>query len=143
MDIVYQTTLEADDVNIRRTHNRICIAAAAILYLLWLILWAMQVAHNEVLTVLHQHEFRDRYTDWSMRANETDLVLCKVISYTNDEAQVYYVMDHGNAAEVYTFVKNINNDWVFSSSNCLWSQGGNADEMLWPYIGQYFLWKII
>lgn len=134
---------EKNTIDVEKNINRLCMVIAAVIYIFWLIIWAMPYAHNEVLTVLHQGEFRSRYTEGAMRENEDNLVLCKVLRYSKDAAEVYYVMDGGNAAEVYTFVKNADNAWEFDSSRCLWSQGGNADELLWPYIGQYFFWKIV
>ena len=103
-----------------------------------LLVWLIPFAHNEILTISHGYEFRDRYREWSFYANDTKAELCKVLNYTENNAEVYYVTQGYDSGQVYYFVKSSERQWQLDKVDTVWAKGGSASEVLWPYF-----WHII
>lgn len=97
------------------------------------VIWFVPYVHNEVLTVMHGKEFKDKYNENTMLKADITLDSMKVIKYSDSEAKVYYVMGDNGIAEVYTFEKNQNNEWEAVVQDTIWSRSGSASETLWPY----------
>lgn len=106
----------------------------SILFLVWLV----PFAHNEILTICYGDEFKDKYREWSYFANDTKAESFKILSYTDNNAKVYYVTQNHDSGQVYYFVKNSDQQWGLDKVNTIWAKGGSASEILWPYF-----WHVI
>lgn len=106
-----------------------------ILIIAVLLLWLIPFIKNEVLTVLHKSEFEGRQTETGLI---DDVEYLKVIRYTDNKAEVYYVSKGYSSGNVYYYIKNKNGQWDFDSWQTIWSSSGSASEVLWPYF-----WHII
>ena len=84
------------------------------------------IAHG-VLTLFYGDEFIQSF-DYRMEG-EADLF--RVLTYTGDFAQVYYIGT--TAGFVREFSRN-DGMWEVVSSTAVWSHLGNADGFIWPYL---------
>lgn len=58
----------------------------------------------------------------------------QVINYSNEKADVCYIMKGHQSCNILTFTKsNSDGAWKLSTWNTIWSKSGNADEFYWPY----------
>jgi len=91
----------------------------------------------DMLTLLHGDLFRDRYRETMMLG---DLENFRVLSYTEDSAEVYYVNCHpdrvnfpnNRCGNILRFVKR-DGAWVLVSWGAVWASMGSADGFVWPY----------
>lgn len=97
----------------------ICISI--ILFLLWLI----PIVKNDVLTMVHGKEFEGKYSEGSTMMGELEHL--RVISYNCNGAKVYYFGTGGG------FLFHFDSDGQIIYDECIWSDGGSADNFIWPY----------
>ena len=53
----------------------------------------------------------------------------KVLSYSNDRAEVFYISDTG---DIISFEK-VNDHWNIADWKTIWAKSGSADSFYWPY----------
>ncbi len=96
--------------------------------------WVLALINCEILTAQHYDEFKDAYKQNNMLI---DMDYFKVLScnlYKSDIAQVYYIGKGNSCADVLTFQYNAENGlWEEITWNTIWSKGGSASEVIWPY----------
>jgi hypothetical protein len=63
----------------------------------------------------------------------------KVLDYTDKYARVYYVDEI--SGDIVDFAKK-NDKWEFDGWDTIWSNGGTADGVLWPYLWDSLKGKI-
>lgn len=100
-----------------------------------ILLWLVPLVKNEVLTVLYGSQFEGRQAETGLIG---EVEYLKVITYTKDKAEVYYVAEEYSSGNVLIFRKNRNGQWDFDGWKTIWSSSGSASETLWPYF-----WHII
>ena len=58
----------------------------------------------------------------------------KVLNYTSDTAQVYFVSANRTGGNILSFSK-LNGKWKYDKwERTVWSKIGSADGFIWPYI---------
>ena len=96
---------------------------------LFFALWVVSIIRCEILTFQHRNEFKGLEIKTNMLpATET----IKVLSYTDETAIVLYRKRRYYTC-VFKFIKK-NGEWIRVSWNTIWSNTGNADGFIWPYI---------
>lgn len=83
----------------------------------------------EILTARYGQEFSELYKQTNM-INKVDYL--KVIEYSENNAQVYYVTKN-SFGNMITFVKR-NNTWDIENWETMWSKSGTAEKFVLPYI---------
>ena len=99
------------------------ILAACVLF------WCISMAKCEWLTHTHGSEFAEGYQQTHMINGIESL---KVLNYTSDHAEVYYISTAWANANVVSF-QNIDGIWTMDSWRTVWSNSGSADDTIWPY----------
>ena len=63
-----------------------------------------------------------------------DYDLMRVLSYSENEIKVYFVIKSENyeVGGIGTYRRNIYDEWSYIG-DILWSTGGTADKLIWPY----------
>lgn len=95
--------------------------------LIFLLILFFPYLKAEVLTVRYGKEFAGLQKQTNMLSESK---YYKVISYSYDSAEVFYVSDSGN---LLTFKKDSNGEWKYSKWKTIWSTSGSASEFMWPY----------
>lgn len=114
---------------------------AVVVIVLILSPWLLSLVKCEALTLLHGKEFEGKEQQTNMLAKADYL---KVLSYSDTEAEVYYVNRDGTG-DTLNFTKK-DGEWVYTYWNTIWSAcGGSADGAIWPYWWHWFTYahKII
>lgn len=84
----------------------------------------------EILTWQHKSEFYSRY---DLTGMVDDIEYCKVMSYSKEYAEVYYVTKDKEAGLLYSLILDENGEWQLDSWDAVWSKSGSADDFIWPY----------
>lgn len=91
--------------------------------------WLLSLLKCETLTLIHGKEFAGKEQQTNM-LDEADYL--KVLSYSDTEAEVYYVNRDGTG-DTLNFTRQ-DGEWVYTHWNTIWTTlGGNADGAIWPY----------
>ena len=104
---------------------------SAVLFLLY---WAGSIVKCELLTLHHGEEFEDAWMENTMIACNDDL---KVLEYNDIYAYVYYICDCpelGSGNTIFFLKDTSSGGWIFHRWDTIWSDSGNADGFIWPYI---------
>ncbi len=92
--------------------------------------WLSSLIYCEYLTLVYGDEFKEEYKQCSMLPLEIDHY--KVMRYSKNYAEVYYVTEDCISGNILKFYKE-NNEWIMTSWNTVWSKHGSADGFIWPY----------
>lgn len=84
----------------------------------------------EVLTLQHKAEFRTLYNSNGMIK---DVEYLKVMDYSKESANVYYVTSGKKAGFLYKFIRRNEEGWQLEGWDVVWSSSGSADNFIWPY----------
>lgn len=57
----------------------------------------------------------------------------KVMNYSEEIAEVYYVTKNKTSGLLYRFVKDSDSAWQLEGWDAVWSEHGSADGFIWPY----------
>ncbi|MBE7052210.1 MAG: hypothetical protein E7395_06545 [Ruminococcaceae bacterium] len=110
--------------------RKILIKLCIIALILFLIVWGLSILKCEILTSKYGSQFELIHQENTMIGN---IEYLKVLNYTRDTAQVYYVSENRSAGNILMFYKD-NDNWCCDSWNTVWSKTGSADGFVWPYI---------
>ena len=88
----------------------------------------------EVLTILHGEEFVGENEQTHMIF---DVDYLKVLNYSKDKAEVYYVAKY-DVGIILRFEKQ-DGAWVMNFWDAVWSASESADNVIYPYIFDFFL----
>lgn len=113
--------------------KRIPLYAVAVIIAVFLLIWIAALIRCEVLTYKHYDEFAYAYQSNPMIG---DVKYFKVLRCDGDVAEVYYVS--AGTGDVLTFIKQ-NETWKEVRWETIWSKGGSASEVIWPYWTQFFV----
>lgn len=94
---------------------------------IFMMVWGYALLKCEILTYLHWQEF---YGLDKLNAPVIKSETVKVLEYSETKAKVYYVDDRGGL--ILEFIKK-DEQWISIRSKYVWSQGGTADGLMWPY----------
>ena len=86
-------------------------------------------ARVEILTALHGKELE---TCWRETGMFDGVALCKVFSYRNDAADVYFV-DDDRECGFRVIAERDGDGWRMREWKTVWSTNGSADDFIWPY----------
>ena len=104
--------------------------AILIITILFLIIWLCSLAKCEYLTYKYYEDFEYAYTENTML---DDMEYFKVLSCDGEYAEVYYVGKDMLCADILSF-KKVKDEWIYDSwVDTVWSAGGSASEVIWPY----------
>ena len=96
----------------------------------FLLIWGFPLARCEILTLTHGQEFAELYKENTMLGEQE---YWKVLNYSETHARVYYVATNHLGANILSFVKK-NDQWKYDKwEGTVWSKGGSASEVIWPY----------
>ncbi|MDL2281330.1 hypothetical protein LJC10_05710 [Selenomonadales bacterium OttesenSCG-928-I06] len=95
---------------------------------LFFIYWGAAILKCEYLTYQYGKEFETGYKETNM-IDSVDYF--KVLDYSDTSARVYYVSEY--SGNILRFSKE-DGQWVYKNWSTVWSKGGNADEIMWPYV---------
>lgn len=84
----------------------------------------------EVLTWQHKLEFCTLYNSNRMLK---DIEYFKIMSYSKESAEVYYVSRGKKAGFLYKFIQSDEGGWQLEGWDVVWSSSGSADNFIWPY----------
>ncbi|MBQ2696390.1 MAG: hypothetical protein IJF61_03720 [Clostridia bacterium] len=89
--------------------------------------WIGSIIKCEIITSQHAKEF--------LCFKEVNTASkFKILTYTNDFARIYCVNFNNTNGSVHNFIKQ-DNTWIYNEwEDGGWSQTGNADGFIWPYI---------
>ncbi len=113
------------------------VSSIVIVLALIFIVWLLPFFRCEYLTARHGDEF-----DFESAYNANSAEFFKVMSYNQNEAEIYYVGKNFSIGEILHF-KRDGEKWVYSDAgNTVWSAlGGTADDSIWPYF--WHNWKYV
>lgn len=92
-----------------------------------ILIWFLSFAKCEIDTILHGKEFEGEYNQTNMIGGNPKP---KVLTYSDDEAKVYYVDELGG---IILWFENIDGEWIMEEWDAVWAKGGSADGFMWPY----------
>lgn len=84
----------------------------------------------EILTIQHMEEFNNLYKVNSI-LNEIEYM--KIMNYSKQSAEVYYVAKDKKAGLLYKFIKEDDDAWRLTQWDAIWSKSGSADNFIWSY----------
>jgi hypothetical protein len=103
--------------------------------LCFLIIWGISITRIEILTLIHGYEFSDSYKENTMLREQK---YCKVLQYSKNYACVFYIAEDRSTGDILEFEKK-NGEWHFTGNwETVWSTGGSADNIIWPYWWHFF-----
>lgn len=102
------------------------IAAAAVMIAVWI----GSLIKCEILTDKYYNEFSGAYRQNTMLADEIEYF--KVLSCSENSAEVYYVAEGKSSADLLTFAKQ-DDEWVQTDWETVWSSSGSASGAVFPY----------
>ena len=94
--------------------------------------WGLSLAKCEILTAKYGYNFSDGYNNLV-----DDIAFFKVIEYSDKNSTVYYVNNHKTSGISVNFTFQ-DGEWVYDSWNAVWSKGGTADDIMFPYWWHFF-----
>lgn len=105
---------------------------AVILVIVFLV-WGIPMIKCEYLTARYGYEF-DLEESYKQNSLIPKTQSFKVMSYSNEQAELYCIGENYSAGNVLHF-KKADGKWVYDRwKECVWSAiGGNADNDIWPY----------
>lgn len=106
----------------------LCILALALAVFLF-VLTGTLIKHD-VLTLIYYDDFKNAHNSNTMLAGEMEYF--KVLSCSDEKAEVYYVSKDMSMANVLTFEKQ-DGAWSEIRWDTIWSASGSASEVIWPY----------
>ena len=92
--------------------------------------WLSQIAKCEILSARHAAEFENLWQEYTMLREPDELI---VLEYTDTTARVYHRSQYGGNILSYART-DPGAPWEFAYWDTIWSQGGSADDFIWPYI---------
>ena len=95
----------------------------------FLVFWGASLLRCEILTLMHGEEFKEAYKQNTMIG---DIEYLKVLEYSETSAKVYIVTINHSSGNILTFSK-VNNEWIYSKWEVVWSDMGSASGVVWPY----------
>ena len=110
--------------------KKILIKIFMVFLTVFLLIWGVSILRCEILTYQYGSQFEKVYLENTMIG---DVDYLKILNYTNDTAQVYYVSKNRSSGNILKFHKE-KNKWVCSEWNTVWSKSGSADGFIWPYV---------
>ncbi len=113
-----------------KKQTKLLIIISAII-LVPLIIWLSSLLKCEVLTHKYYDDFSEIYKQNAM-LSETEMEYFKVLSYSDETADVYYVEKDMTAGIVLTFEKE-NGSWIETNWHTVWAVSGSASETIYPY----------
>jgi len=116
-------------INMKKIMKKILIKVLYIFLLLILVFWIISFCRCELLTLRYKDEFADLYLQTGI-ISQIDRV--KVISYSVNNAQVYYSSKNGSGNLL--FFKKQSGEWTLERWETIWSKSGSADGFIWPYM---------
>ena len=92
--------------------------------------WSFSRVKIQILTWWKGNVFAELYKDntW-FDAIES----YKVLSYSAENATVYYISEDGESGDVLEFSNN-HGRWICRNWTTVWSKHGSADGFVWPYL---------
>ncbi len=105
--------------------KKVIIIPLLILIILFLVFFPYMKA--EYLTLKYGYEFENLQRQTNMLS---EVRYYKVLSYSDEVAEVFYVSDTG---DLITFKKSEENIWTYTEWKTIWSNSGSADGFVWPY----------
>lgn len=100
--------------------------------IVFIIIWGIALAKCEILTLLHG----DVFSDPDLYAENTsigDMEYIKVLNFSDDRAEIYYVSENHSLGCIISFVKKDDIWQYYKWEDTLWSADGNADKVIFPY----------
>jgi hypothetical protein len=96
----------------------------------FLLIWGISLARCEIFTLMHGQEFAELYKENTMLGEQE---YWRVLDYSETYARVYYVGIKHSGANILSFVKK-NDQWKYDKwESTVWSKGGSASDVIWPY----------
>ncbi len=93
--------------------------------------WFGSIAKCEILTLFYGEQFDGLQLQNTMFG---DIDYLKVLDYSPDAAQIYYVSKGRTSGDILLFEKR-GDQWVHTEwERTVWSKSGSADGFIWPYI---------
>lgn len=108
----------------KKIEKSVIIIFISLIFLLFVFIPYIQA---EILTIKYGNEFNDLQKQTNIL---TEAHYYKVLSYSDEQAKVFYVSDTG---DVIIFKKNAEGNWDYSEWKTIWSNSGSAGEFYWPY----------
>lgn len=109
--------------------KKVLIAAIAVAAVM-IAIWIGSLIKCEILTDRYYNEFSGEYRQNTMLADEIEYF--KVLSYSENNAEVYYVSEGKSSANLLNFTKQ-NDEWVQTDWETVWSSSGSASGAVFPY----------
>ena len=94
-----------------------------------IVFWVSSLIKCEVLTQKYFDDFENAYAQNTMLE---EMEYFKVLQCNGNTAEVYYVSKGKTGANVLSFEK-INDTWVETDWQTIWSTSGSASEVIYPY----------
>lgn len=92
-------------------------------------IWLLCIVKCEINTILYGWEFEGEHQQTQMIGGNPKP---KVLKYSKNEAEIYFVDEMGGDIIIY---EKINEEWVMKEwVETVWSKGGSAEGIMWPYI---------
>lgn len=111
--------------------KKILIRTFIVALILFLVVWGVSILKCEILTSKYGNQFEVVYQENTMIGN---IEYLKVLNYTSDTAQVYFVSENRTGGNILSFSKQ-NGKWKYDKwERTVWSKTGSADGFIWPYI---------
>lgn len=99
------------------------------LFFILAILFSLPYLKAEYLTSRYGDMFEYEYHQSGMI---TEIEYFKVISYSNGNATIFYVLKNHSAGVCMNFRKE-HKSWQVTNWQVIWSTSGSADKFFWPY----------
>lgn len=103
----------------------------SVIILVPVIIWLSSLLKCEVLTKKYYSDFSETYKQNSM-LSDVEMEYFKVLSVSDETADVYYIEKDMTAGIVLTFEKQ-NGSWVETNWHTVWAVSGSASETIYPY----------
>jgi hypothetical protein len=102
----------------------------------FLLVWGISLLWIESISLIYGHEFLNQalFEEYIMIK---DYDYFKVLSYSKDEARIYYISGDKTIGSIVTYKKE-NGEWSYKKWDVVWSISGTADSVIWPYWLHFF-----
>ena len=110
--------------------KRFFLITTAVIVLIPLLVWGGSLLKCEILTAKYYDDFKTAHLRNTMLREELEYF--KVLRCDGDTAEVYYVGKGMTGGNVLTFEKQAG-VWVETYWETIWSDGGSASDVIYPY----------